>query len=68
VKRAIVLLSVLAAATGCGATAVASTAPAVDPGWRYVAGQRSGQPAVWICPDTPGQGECKQVDVEEETR
>lgn len=47
---------------------VMSTAPSAEPGWRYAAGQRGGQPAVWVCPDTPGRGECRAVDVKVDER
>jgi len=54
---------------GCSAaTYVTSTAPAADPGWRYVVGQRGGRPSAWICPEDPGRGECKAIDVLEEER
>lgn len=52
---------------GCS-NVVMSTAPSAEPGWRYVVGQRGLQPAVWVCPDTPGRGECKLVDVQEDER
>lgn len=64
-----VTLALASLVVGCSAsTYVASAAPALDPGWRYVVGQRAGRPTAWICPEEPGRGECREIEVLEEER
>ncbi len=66
------LLVALIAATGC-ATYANGSAPGKDPSTVYVAGQKAGffGPAhgqMWLCPSTPGKGECKEIEVAEVTK
>jgi hypothetical protein len=54
--------------TGCSTSTVMSTAPAQEAGWRYAVGQHAGHPAAWVCPEVPGQGECRAVEIDAEER
>jgi hypothetical protein len=51
---------------GCN-TVMHGTAPAKD-GFLYAVGAKNNQPTVWLCPTSPGKGECQAVTVTEENR
>jgi hypothetical protein len=69
--RAVMLLA-LVVVTACS-TFANSSAPGKDPTTVYVAGQKApffGVPhgQVWLCPSTPGKGDCKEIEVAEVTK
>lgn len=65
-RRLAIFLGAISFVTGC-ATQMFGSAPAKD-GYLYAVGSKNDQPAVWLCPNAPGKGECHAVTVTEENR
>jgi hypothetical protein len=62
---ALVLLAL--ASAGCNKTAFWSVAPAKQ-GWVYVVGAKNDRAQGWLCPSTPRQGGCKEIEIEVEDK
>jgi len=65
VVGAIALLALCS--TGCAKIFFWSAAPAKQ-GWVYVVGSKNDRAQGWLCPSTPGQGRCKEIEIEVEDR
>lgn len=52
---------------GCSKIFFWGTAPAKQ-GWVYVVGSKNDRAQGWLCPSTPGQGRCKEIEIETEER
>lgn len=65
VVGAIALLAV--GSTGCSKIFFHGVAPAKQ-GWVYVVGSKNDRAQGWLCPSQPGQGRCKEIEIELEDR
>ncbi len=67
VLGAVLLLALGVGASGCAKITFWSVAPAKQ-GWIYVVGSKNDRSQGWLCPSTPGQGHCKEVEIELDDR
>ena len=58
-----ILLACLAVAS-VGCTTMNDSAPGPQPGSTFVVGSKQGRPAIWLCPEKSGGGECRWVEVD----
>jgi hypothetical protein len=65
--RIAILAALLVAATGCSKNIFFASAPAKT-GWIYVVGSKNDRAQLWLCPNAPGKGACREVDVVESER
>jgi hypothetical protein len=61
------LLALAFGSMGCNKNVFFSSAPA-KAGWIYVVGSKNDRAQLWLCPATPGKGQCQEVDVVEVDR
>lgn len=60
--RFIVVMGFATFLSACS-TGFSASAPATQSGMEYVAGQRGGARAIWLCPVGQASAECRRVEV-----